>query len=48
MENDRGHGKSWNSTYRSWDFLTEGYRNHFRNSGVKLKEYKKITPKTNV
>jgi len=24
MENDCGHGKSWNSTSRSWNFLTEG------------------------
>jgi len=24
MENDGGHGKSWNSTNRSWNFLTEG------------------------
>jgi len=29
MENDAGHGKSWNSTSRSWNFLTEGY--HFKN-----------------
>ena len=24
MENDCGHGKSWNSTSKSWNFVTEG------------------------